>query len=376
MTTPIGACKCCGGGCCQCWKGSDRSGGGCCYGPGDRVRFTVPRPPVPPGKFGGVSVACNYPCFAPGFPSFAHTYCCGEQGNEPAEEFWVEYEWQEPCVVMEFVDGQQLNPDPTPFFYPPPGSGDPFGGDGTTDPPAGTDLYCHVVHVFVAVEFSASVIAFGDAGGDIGCIFPLEWWYVCSGCKKFPTMSECAVPQDWRPASDQPCGYTGPSGDFYLAAREALGWTFVCDPVQPYPCPWCIGACITGPSTECVTFTHTGGKVYDEFGNPLYCEVDACTNDPCCIVADELDPTCLTYVTFDLSRCDGGKICCHKHQWRRVSCVPSDGYYCADLGIQVCTLTRVDERACVWQNEPTAGCRRRTGSDPSEPIDLPPDCPP
>lgn len=372
MTFPRAACSCCGGGCCQCWQGEDRHGGGCCYSTGNRMRLTIPRPGIPTGKFGGVSAACFYDCFA---PLLAHTFCCGEQGNDPAEEFWVEYEWQEPCVVMEFAKDEQIVPTPPPFAYPLPGDGSPPPGDGEIIPPTDPRIFCHVVHVFVAVEYSASIIAFGDAGGDIGCIVPLEWWYVCSGCEKFPDMADCAVPQDWRPESELPCGYVGPDGDFFRAAEPAKGWAFVCDPVQPYPCPFCIGACIVGPITPCVSFTTTGGQILDEFGSPLYCEVDACTGDPCCSSPAPYDPSCFTTITADFTRCDGVIICCHMKQQRRISCDPADGYYCFDLGISTTTLKRVDQRACVWQEDPVAKCRPRKASDPDEPIDLPP-CPP
>lgn len=374
---PRASCLCCPSGCCQCWLGSDRSGGGCCYGHGDRIRLTVPRDALPSGVFGGVG-ACWDDCYAPGFPSLAHTYCCGEQGMEAAEEFWCEYEWQEPCVVMEFAEDEQILPDPTPFIFPPPGPGalPPYGGGGTLPPPEDPDVYCHVVHVFVAVEFSASVVAYGEAGGDIGCIFPLEWLFVCSGCKKFPAQESCALPADHRPASDLPCAYTGPSGDFYLAARPALGWTFVCDPVQPYPCPFCVGVCLVGPPGPCISHTTAGEQILDAGGSPLYCGVDACAGDPCCVIPGEIDPSCLTTVTMDLTRCDGGVICCHKRQWRRISCDPEDGYHCVDLGSTQTTLRRVDPKACVWVEEQPARCRPRTPTDPVEPVDVPEDCPP
>jgi hypothetical protein len=371
---PRAACRCCGGDCCQCWRGEDRSAGGCCYGTGDRVRLTIPRPPTPAGIFGGASSACYGDCFA---PILAHTYCCGSIGSDAADEFWAEYEWQEPCFVAEFIDGQGIIPDPNPILYPPPSPGwtPPEGHDGTLPPPSGTDIYCHLVHAFVAVEYSASAQEWADAGGNLGCIFPLEWWYVCSGCKKFPTMADCALPADHRPESELPCGYTGPQGDFFLAAKEALGWMFVCNPVATIDCPFCIAACWTGDPTPCVSFTTEGQQIFDAFGGPAYCGVNACTS-LCCAYPDQADPECTSTITLDLTRCDGGKICCHRRQWRRVSCDIAEGYYCLDLGTTISTLERTAPKRCVWTDGPPARCRTRTASDPIEPLDVPGACPP
>jgi hypothetical protein len=365
---------CCGAPCCRCLVGETHASGGCCYRPGDRIRLTIPRPGLPPTNFGGVSFACFDDCNP---PFLTHTYCCGSMSSAQASDLWVEYEAiaEEYCIVTEFDECEPVNAIPTPILIEPPGPGwtppDPGGGN---DPPGGgCDTYCHRVIVFVTAEVSPSVQELLDDGGSIKCIFPLEWWWVCSGCKKFENQVGCVVPEDHRPVSDLPCGYVTPSGDVYIAARPALGWHFVCDPLAIVDCPFCIGACSFGPDTTCTSETAPGQQILDSSGTIVACGVDACSNDPCCSIPDEWDPGCQATITLDLSRCDGGVICCHPRLWARLSCDIEDGYQCLELPTHVCTLERVGPTGCTW-DESQRNCRTRLPGDPTPEPSLP-ECP-
>lgn len=375
---PRAACNCCGGGCCQCWRGEDWSGGGCCYGPGSRVRLTIPRPGTPGSLFGGESFACFDDCF--GGSTLYRTYCCGSISVEPAEEMWAEYEWTDPCIVVEVLENDPMMPDPDPVLIPPfgPGWQPPYKLPGTVRGGYGPDVYCHVAHVFVLVELSATAQAWGAAGGNLDCIFPIEWWYVCAGCKKFPAMADCPIPTDYRPLSDQPCGYILPDGsDLFLPAKPAIGWVFVCHPIGAADCPFCIGACMTGDTVICESFTADGQQIFSG-GFPANCGVFACQTEPtpCCVTLDQIDPTCATTISLDLTRCDGGIICCHRRAWVRESCEVSDGFVCVDRGTSITRLERVNPRPCVWDDDPYARCRRRMLSDPVEELDIREECPP